>query len=64
MSDDVILTHSTHKQVVSLIDQLIEVSIWQDAEAKSKAPVKNQGDSFMTSKLKIVRDTLTSWKKE
>jgi len=60
MSDDVTLTRTTYKQVVSLLDQLIEVSIWQDAEAKAKAPVKNQGDSFMTSKLKIVRETLTS----
>ena len=60
MSDDVTLTKSTHEQVVSLIDQLIEVSIWQDAEAKSKTPVKNQGDSFMTNKLRLVRDTLTS----
>ena len=33
-------------------------STWQDAEAKAKDPLKNPGESFMTNKLKIVRDTL------
>jgi|TARA_R100001163_G_C5060398_1_gene197227 hypothetical protein len=58
MSNEFILTQKTHDQITSLLDQVIEVSIWQDAEAKSKDPVKNQGDSFITNKLKIIRETL------
>ena len=63
MSNDVILTHATYNQLVSLTNQLIETSIWQDAKLKSKDPVKNPGESFMTSKLKLIRDTLEneSW---
>ena len=60
MRDDVILTQAKHDQLISLIDQLVEVSIWQDAQAKSKDPLSNQGESFMTHKLKLVRDTLLS----
>ena len=58
MSSELILTQKTHDQIIGLLDQVIEVSIWQDAEAKAKNPLKNQGDSFVTSKLKIIRDTL------
>jgi len=58
MTDDVILTQATHDQLVSLIDQLIETSIWQDAKLKSKDPVRNTGESFMTNKLKLIRNTL------
>tara|TARA_R100000742_G_C4232502_1_gene53779 strand:- start:531 stop:722 length:192 start_codon:yes stop_codon:yes gene_type:complete len=58
MVNEFILTQKTHDQITSLLDQVIEVSIWQDAEAKSKDPVNNQGDSFITNKLKIIRETL------
>jgi len=58
MSSELILTQKTHDQIIGLLDQVIEVSIWQDAEAKAKNPLKIQGDSFVTSKLKIIRDTL------
>tara|TARA_R100001082_G_scaffold48047_1_gene25758 strand:- start:1227 stop:1415 length:189 start_codon:yes stop_codon:yes gene_type:complete len=58
MTNDVILTQAAHDQLVSLIEQLIEVSIWQDAEAKAKDPIANTGESFMTNKLKLIRDTL------
>ena len=58
MTNDVILTQAAHDQLVSLIEQLIEVSIWQDAEAKAKDPIVNTGESFMTNKLKLIRDTL------
>jgi hypothetical protein len=58
MTNDFILTQKTHDQITSLLDQVIEVSIWQDAKLKSKDPIKNPGESFMTNKLKIVRDTL------
>lgn len=58
MSNEFILTQETHDQITALLDQVIEVSIWQDAEAKAKDPVNNQGDSFITNKLKIIRDTL------
>ena len=58
MTNDVILTQKEHDQITGLIDQLVEISTWQDAEAKAKDPLKNPGESFMTSKLKIVRDTL------
>tara|TARA_R100001463_G_scaffold80750_3_gene135233 strand:- start:692 stop:895 length:204 start_codon:yes stop_codon:yes gene_type:complete len=52
------LTRKTHDQLTNLLDQMIEVSIWQDAQAKSKDPVKNQGDSFITNKLKLVQEIL------
>ena len=58
MTDDVILTQAAHDQVLTLIDQLIETSIWQDAKLKSKDPVRNPGESFMTNKLKLIRETL------
>tara|TARA_R110002020_G_scaffold125648_7_gene282997 strand:+ start:584 stop:775 length:192 start_codon:yes stop_codon:yes gene_type:complete len=58
MTNDFILTQKTHDQITNLLDQVIEVSIWQDAKLKSKDPIKNPGESFMTNKLKIVRDTL------
>ena len=58
MTNNFILTQKTHDQITSLLDQVIEVSIWQDAKLKSKDPIKNPGESFMTNKLKIVRDTL------
>jgi hypothetical protein len=58
MRGDVILAQATHDQILSLIDQLIETSIWQDAKLKSKDPIKNPGESFMTTKLKLIRDTL------
>lgn len=63
MSNEFILTQKTHDKITSLLDQLIEVSIWQDAETKAKDPVKNQGDSFMTNKLKIIRETLKNGNK-
>ena len=58
MTNDVILTQKEHDQITGLLDQLVEISTWQDAEAKAKDPLKNPGESFMTNKLKIVRDTL------
>ena len=58
MSEDKAITHATYKQVLTLLNQLIETSIWQDAKLKSKAPIKNPGESFMTHKLKLIRDTL------
>ncbi len=60
MTNDVILTQAAHDQLVGLTEQLIEISIWQDAEAKAKNPLKNPGESFMTSKLKLIRNTLTN----
>tara|TARA_R100000742_G_C4234618_1_gene55475 strand:+ start:183 stop:374 length:192 start_codon:yes stop_codon:yes gene_type:complete len=58
MTNDVILTQKKHDQITGLLDQLVEASIWQDAQAKAKDPLKNPGESFMTNKLKIVRDIL------
>ena len=58
MSDEKILSHTTHQQIVTLVNLLIETSIWQDAKLKSKDPVKNPGESFMTNKLKLIRETL------
>tara|TARA_R110002020_G_scaffold19821_5_gene68005 strand:- start:1145 stop:1336 length:192 start_codon:yes stop_codon:yes gene_type:complete len=58
MSNEFILTQEVHDQLTSLLDQVIEVSIWQDAEARSKDPIKNTGESFITNKLKVIRDTL------
>ena len=58
MTDDVILTQAAHDELVGLVEQLIEISIWQDAEAKAKDPIKNTGESFMTNKLKLILNTL------
>ena len=53
-----VLPQATHKQVLTLLDQLIETSIWQDAKLKSKDPIKNPGESFTTNKLKLIKETL------
>ena len=58
MSEDKAITHATYKQILTLLDQLIETSIWQDAKLKSEDPVKNPGESFVTNKLKLIRKTL------
>mgnify|MGYP003625834010 CR=1 FL=1 len=58
MRDDVILTQAKHDQVMTLLDQIIETSTWQDAKLKSKDPIKNPGESFVTNKLKLIRATL------
>tara|TARA_R110002020_G_scaffold384698_2_gene595691 strand:+ start:344 stop:532 length:189 start_codon:yes stop_codon:yes gene_type:complete len=58
MSEDKIISYSTYRQILTLTDQLIETCIWQDAKLKSKDPVKNAGESFMTHKLKLLRETL------
>ena len=58
MSEDKIISHTTHQQLLTLLDQLIETSIWQDAKLKSKDPVKNPGESFMTNKLNLIREVL------
>ena len=58
MSGDKAITHATYKQILTLLNQLIETSIWQDAKLKSKDPVKNPGESFVTNKLKLIRKTL------
>ena len=58
MSEDKIISHITYRQILKLLNQLIDTSIWQDAKLKSKDPIKNPGDSFMTNKLKLIRETL------
>ena len=58
MSEDKAISHATYKQILTLLSQLIETSIWQDAKLKSEDPVKNPGESFMTNKLRLIRETL------
>tara|TARA_R110002051_G_scaffold114536_1_gene187469 strand:+ start:251 stop:439 length:189 start_codon:yes stop_codon:yes gene_type:complete len=58
MSADKTISHVTYKQLLGLLGQLIETSIWQDAKLKSKDPIKNPGESFITNKLKLIRETL------
>jgi hypothetical protein len=58
MSEDRVITHTTYKQILTLLNQVIDTSIWQDAKLKSKDPVKNPGESFVTNKLKLIRETL------
>ena len=58
MSEDKTISQVTYKQILTLLDQLIETSVWQDAKLKSKDPVKNPGESFVTNKLKLIRKTL------
>ena len=62
MSEDKTISQVTYKQILTLLDQLIETSIWQDAKLKSKDPVKNPGESFVTNKLKLIRKTLKNEK--
>ena len=58
MSEDKTISQVTYKQILTLLNQLIETSIWQDAKLKSKDPIKNPGESFVTNKLKLIRKTL------
>ena len=58
MSEDKAITHATYEQILTLLNQLIETSVWQDAKLKSKAPIKNPGESFTTNKLKLIREVL------
>ena len=58
MSEDKAITHATYEQILTLLNQLIETSIWQDAKLKSKDPIKNPGESFITNKLKLIREVL------
>jgi len=48
----------SYKEILALLDQLIEISIWQDAGDKANDPVKYSGESFMTNKLKLIQQTL------
>ena len=52
------MSEDTHRKILTLLNQLIDTSIWQDAKLKSKEPVENPGESFMTNKLKLIRKTL------
>ena len=58
MSEDKAIQDATYTQILTLLNQLIETSIWQDAKLKSKDPIKNPGESFVTNKLKLIRETL------
>ena len=58
MSEDKTIPCSTYAKILTLLNQLIETSIWQDAKLKSKDPIKNSGESFVTNKLKLIRETL------
>tara|TARA_R110002051_G_C8475989_1_gene460823 strand:- start:435 stop:623 length:189 start_codon:yes stop_codon:yes gene_type:complete len=58
MSEDKVITQATYKQILTLLNQLIETSIWQDAKLKSEDPIKNPGESFVTNKLKLIIKTL------
>jgi len=58
MSNDVIITQAAHDQVIQLLEQLIDISQWQDSELKKGNPAKNPGESFMTNKLKLIKKTL------
>ena len=52
------MSEDTHKKILTLLNQVIGTSIWQDAKLKSEDPVKNPGESFITNKLKLIRETL------
>jgi hypothetical protein len=52
------MSEDTHKKILTLLNQVIDTSIWQDAKLKSEDPVKNPGESFITNKLKLIRETL------
>tara|TARA_R100001163_G_C4959246_1_gene123764 strand:+ start:146 stop:334 length:189 start_codon:yes stop_codon:yes gene_type:complete len=58
MTNDVIITQAAHDQVIQLIEQLIEFSELEDFTNKKEDPTKNTGESFMTSKLKLIRKAL------
>ena len=58
MNEDKVIPPSTYTQILTLLNQLIETSIWQDAKLKSKDPIKNPGESFITNKLKLIREVL------
>ena len=58
MNEDKAIPRETYLSILTLLNQLIETSIWQDAKLKSKDPVKNPGESFMTNKLRLIREAL------
>lgn len=58
MSEDKTIPHTAYAQILTLLNQLIETSIWQDAKLKSEDPIKNPGESFITNKLRLIRETL------
>ena len=58
MSEDKVIPDATYTHILTLLNQLIETSIWEDAKLKSKDPLKNPGESFITHKLKLIREVL------
>jgi len=57
MSDEIILSQKTYSQVLNLLGELVANSLYQDSLDKKKDPLKH-GESFMTNKLKLIRETL------
>ena len=58
MSDEITLSQKTYYQVLNLLGELVADSIYEDSLKKRKDPVKYSGESFMTNKLKLIKDTL------
>ena len=58
MSDEVIFPQKTLHQILTLLDELIADSLHQDSLGRKKDPSKHVGESFMTNKLKLIRETL------
>lgn len=57
MSDEIILSQKTYSQVLNLLGELVANSLYQDSLDKKKDTLKH-GESFMTNKLKLIRETL------
>jgi len=58
MSDEVIFSQKTHRQMLMLLDELVADSLCQDSLDREKDPFKHFGESFMTNKLKLIKKTL------
>jgi hypothetical protein len=58
MSDEITLSQKTYHQVLNLLGELVADSLYQDSLDKKKDPLKYSGESFMTNKLKLIKETL------
>jgi len=58
MSDEKTLSQETYRQILNLLGELVANSVYEDDLQRKKNPLKYSGESFMTNKLKLIRETL------
>ena len=58
MNDEVVFPQKAYRQILTLLDELVADSLYQDSLDKKRDSIKCCGESFMTSKLKLIKETL------